>query len=382
MEDVDLDVDCCPVDESDKHRLGSLRLDSGYKSGLDRIQSFNLKSDVAEGRFATDEDRLIPLSTERGSAALEHGVKNLTLHAIEEGKLDSVDDGYHSKSVDLESLKKENICPESEQDSNELAELAHKQAVADRVFTVDDEGDTQLHSSIIHLLEPMSLFFISLVPDCSFLNIPNNYLQTPLHLTVITKQHLLTRTLMTSGAKVDVKDHKGNTPLHIAAKEGDALSAEILLRPVQYEEIKDLTYPISYQQIPQNLESRNYDGQVCIHLAAEGCHIDALSVLLSKGANINARDGKSGRTILHYAAESGNLTLLEFLLGQDNLDVDALTYSGLTPAMLAYGRNNTEVVQRLKAKGACFDSDESGEEEMDDEGYNDIKINGILVSKT
>lgn len=65
---------------------------------------------------------------------------------------------------------------------------------------------------------------------------------------------------MTSGAQVDSRDHKGNTPLHIASKEGYDYFAKILLEPIHYEETMNNNYELPYQQIPQNLEARNYDG--------------------------------------------------------------------------------------------------------------------------
>ena len=77
------------------------------------------------------------------------------------------------------------------------------------------------------------------------------------------------------------------------------------------------------------------------------------------------QDGKSGRTILHYAAESGNLSLLSFLLRYPQLDINASTYGGLTPIMLAKGRGHHSVVEVLKGAGAQYDSsDESIDEEM------------------
>ena len=76
------------------------------------------------------------------------------------------------------------------------------------------------------------------------------------------------------------------------------------------------------------------------------------------------QDGKSGRSILHYAAESGNLSLLDLLLQYNYLDINANTYGGLTPIMLAKGRGHAAIVCVLKAARAQYDSsDESVEDE-------------------
>lgn len=122
----------------------------------------------------------------------------------------------------------------------------------------------RLHTAIIQLLLEYAFYCISLAPCHQFLNIKNNYQQTALHLAAITKQALLARRLLTSGAQVDARDHNGNTPLHIAAKEGHLDVAKALLEPVRYSETSENNYDIPYQAIPQNLEARNYDGMVCL----------------------------------------------------------------------------------------------------------------------
>lgn len=67
---------------------------------------------------------------------------------------------------------------------------------------------------------------------------------------------------------------------------------------------------------------------------------------------------------MHYAAESGNLQLLQFLLNHPKIDVNVQTYSRLTPVMLAKGRGNTEATRLLKEHGAAVESEESEEEDM------------------
>ena len=119
----------------------------------------------------------------------------------------------------------------------------------------------RLHTSVIQLLVEYALYCISLAPTHQFLNIKNNFQQTALHLAAITRQARLTRKLLTSGAQVDARDHNGNTPLHIAAKEGHLDVCKALLEPIRHDELKDNTYDIPYQAIPQNLEARNYDGK-------------------------------------------------------------------------------------------------------------------------
>ncbi|KAK3093825.1 hypothetical protein FSP39_020665 [Pinctada imbricata] len=137
--------------------------------------------------------------------------------------------------------------------------------------------------------------------------------------------------------------------------------------PVKHQETQLNKYKITYQKIPQDLESRNYNGQTCLHVAAEGTHLPCIRLLVKKGANSNAADGKSGRTALHYAAESGNRILLEFLLQNPKVSVHAKTYAGLTPIMLAVGRGFGDIVMRLRQSGAIIESIAGEESESDED---------------
>lgn len=67
------------------------------------------------------------------------------------------------------------------------------------------------------------------------------------------------------------------------------------------------------------------------------------------------QDGKCGKTILHYAAETRNSVLLEFLLQHRNIiDLNATTYGGLTAVQLADGRDFSDIVSTLRRNGAIY----------------------------
>ena len=71
---------------------------------------------------------------------------------------------------------------------------------------------------------------------------------------------------MAAGAEVDVPDRHGNTPLHLAAREGHTLITKALLEPITPQEQEEVEYEIPYVKIPQNLEARNYDGKEYVKL--------------------------------------------------------------------------------------------------------------------
>lgn len=113
-----------------------------------------------------------------------------------------------------------------------------------------------------------------------------------------------------------------------------------------------------------------FTGLTCLHLAAMGGYINIMQLLLNGRANVNATEGKSGRTVLHFAADWGNTAMVKFLLSQRSIDPNVRTYAGLSPMLLAVGRRNSEVVSELLNSGALYEtysiSDDSDEDVCDD----------------
>ena len=121
----------------------------------------------------------------------------------------------------------------------------------------------QVHIAIIQYLELLVFQFISVARVPDWLNFKNNHLQSPLHLAVLTKQPVIVRRLMVAGAQVESPDRNGNTPLHLAVREGYTPIVEALVEAVTKDEREEvqLCYEPPYQRIPQNIEARNYDGK-------------------------------------------------------------------------------------------------------------------------
>ena len=70
------------------------------------------------------------------------------------------------------------------------------------------------------------------------------------------------------------------------------------------------------------------NGETVIHRAAESGSLDMVEYLVEKkGANPKAAS-KDGWTVLHRAAESGNLKLVQYLVNKHKADPNATTDSG------------------------------------------------------
>ncbi|MBI4747715.1 MAG: ankyrin repeat domain-containing protein, partial [Acidobacteria bacterium] len=72
-----------------------------------------------------------------------------------------------------------------------------------------------------------------------------------------------------------------------------------------------------------------------------------VAYLISKGAQINARDRDGKKTPLHYAAEAGHLEIVKYLI-EHGADPDAKDKDGKTPFDLAQEAGQTEVADFLR----------------------------------
>lgn len=133
-----------------------------------------------------------------------------------------------------------------------------------------------------------------------------------LHVAVADGRVAIARELLDHGARLDVRDRLGHTPLAVALANGRVPAAELLLARGAAD-----------------------DPQVLLRqLVAEG-HLDrdTLALLVSRGADPNAL-GPDGRAPLHLAVIGGRLKITKWLL-QEGADVNRVTNSGQTALDLA-----------------------------------------------
>ena len=222
-------------------------------------------------------------------------------------------------------------------------------------FEVDTDGDTPLLLAIIHLATEQALHFIRSVPSADLLDHRNLLQQSALHLAVLTHQPVVVRSLVVTGATLDIRDRNGNTALHLCCKQGDVDSATALTTPIDTRERNPLSSNVPLRKIPQDLSILNYDGESCLHVAAISGHLSVLKYLLSKRhikANPNIADGKSGRTILHYAVEARDVPLVSFLMARSDVRIDSRTFDGTTALSIAVGRQYMDIANLLITAGA------------------------------
>ncbi|KFZ56848.1 NF-kappa-B inhibitor alpha, partial [Podiceps cristatus] len=159
--------------------------------------------------------------------------------------------------------------------------------------------------------------------------------QTPLHLAVITDQPEIAEHLLKAGCDLEIRDFRGNSPLHIACQQGSLRSVSVLTQYCQPHHL----LPV--------LQATNYNGHTCLHLASIQGYLAIVEYLLSLGADVNAQEPCNGRTALHLAVDLQNSDLVSLLV-KHGADVNKVTYQGYSPYQLTWGRDNSSIQEQLK----------------------------------
>lgn len=133
--------------------------------------------------------------------------------------------------------------------------------------------------------------------------------------------------LVKEGARLEVRDYEGRTPLSWAAENGQA---EVVKR---------------FLDAGADVEARaTWDFTPLLYAARYG-YIDVIKVLLAARANVEARDCED-RTPLLWAARYGYVDVIKLLLAA-HANVEAKEYEGGTPLLWAARYGNTEAVEEL-----------------------------------
>ncbi|XP_062512477.1 serine/threonine-protein phosphatase 6 regulatory ankyrin repeat subunit B-like [Corticium candelabrum] len=225
------------------------------------------------------------------------------------------------------------------------------------VSQIDKDGDTPLHLAAYDLHVDICQLLVDYKADVTSVN---NKGQTPLHIAVnpwCAHDFSVVCPPLITNESVNVEDRHGNRALHIAVKNVNIRTVQLLV------------------DCGADVNAWGKDEQTPLHTAADGeedcpelCSIllehDAkintrnkhgnlpLHLLLSKGADVNAWD-KDGQTPLHTAAngEEDSPELCSILLEHD-ARTNMVNKHGNQPLHLAWKRGHTRTSRLLLSKGA------------------------------
>lgn len=273
-------------------------------------------------------------------------------------------------------------------------------------FDADEDGDCQLHLAIADGNIDVVFALIRMAPHSACLDIQNNELYAPLHIAVLVNQPKMVRRLVIFGAITHIRDREGNTPLHLAAKRGLIECAQALLAPISTEELRDAGLPSAARNTPLHavLNMKNYNGEHCVHLATIDRHLWFLFFLSWLRADMNAVEGRSGKTALHYAVNMGHFEMVQILTtsqpgGCGPVALNTRDWAGRTAFQCAKINGLTEIVAWLGSLPNCDttcgggNGDDSSDEDFEfdtDEDMNnataaagsdltDLELNGVRI---
>ncbi|KAJ5079741.1 molting protein mlt-4 [Anaeramoeba ignava] len=189
----------------------------------------------------------------------------------------------------------------------------------------------------------------------------------PIHLVIEKNQPEILKLLLESGADPNSESAHKFAPIHFSVKLGRIECFKYLIAnekvdlysiDLQRNNILHLCAltnrteeaSMIIEKTEFKLNTKNNDGMMPIHIAAQKSHFDILEVFSQKSFSFEDLSSDE-QSVLHYAAESGNIKSVELVL-QHKVAIDSPNSAGLTPLQIAQIYGHEEVVRLLSSKGA------------------------------
>ncbi len=147
----------------------------------------------------------------------------------------------------------------------------------------------------------------------------------------------ITRELLSMpGIDVNLAQHKGATPLYLAA---------------QWRHVKVVELLLAARGINVNLATT--EAATPLHVAAQKGHVEIVGLLLAAhGINVNPELPEKNITPLHFALHLGHEKVAGLLLDAPGIEVDKPLKSGIAPIHYAARNNLPGIVEQLVRRGA------------------------------
>lgn len=199
----------------------------------------------------------------------------------------------------------------------------------------------------------------------AMINITDASDQTALHLAVAFQKFDAAVKLIQCGAKVNVQDEKGLTPLYTSIILNNCRLVQLLLKngarllPSQYllsftirNRMMDMTKLLI--EAGENVNGRDPIGWTPLLLAINKCDIDTMEYLIANGAQMNENDYVLKE--LHIAVQQSNSVdtfgKLFTSLRRHGVDIDSLNKWGETPICLAMLMEKYQIAEYLIKEGS------------------------------
>lgn len=176
--------------------------------------------------------------------------------------------------------------------------------------------------------------------------------ETPLHIAAYSSRDIsVVKVLLDAGADIRTWDINGRMPLHDAIQFNENPSIVRLLISENNGELPPTgkspeagffdSVPVLHlaarnnnsaivrlllTEYQQDINATDESGATVLHVAAENGNMNTVELLIDHQVELNARD-KKGRTALHLAAKEGHVRIIRILL-RNGAEVDLVDYSG------------------------------------------------------
>lgn len=365
-------------EEMARAESGNVMFDSGISSGSLRLSlhgSMSSSTRSERGDDAEDQQPQVKMPTSPTSRLTSNALEDSGLGISQNMHLLSLGDGVVGGATVAGTVEASALRDDAWQE----------------YYEQDEDGDVQLHLAIASGFVDVVDALIRMAPHPDYLSIQNNAMYSPLHIAVLQNQPAVVRRLVVSGARLDVRDREGNTPLHMAARRGNLECGEALLKPVS---VQEMSQNVLYTQLPVDIiDLANHIGENCVHLAAMGGHAHFLRFLCWNNADMNAADGRAGRSALHFAVGAGNLEAIECLVDPRprgcGVDANRLDWYGRTAYQLALLNGAQDIAVFLERRVAGMDTtppsaegSSNGGSEEEDELAEGVRRDAMLLNSS
>ena len=328
------------ADVNAKNKSGYTALHLSAKRGHDAVAAVLLeaKADVA-------------LASRSGKTALHYvadynGNLDLAKRLIAGQAPINTKDGRKRTPLDYAQLRKR----------AELAELLRSNggktskelAAAGSIFAAAEVGDLEALNKL-------------LAADGADVNATNKSGYTALQLAVRKGQQDAAALLLEKGANVNAQG-KGRTPLDFAGKNTELaalLRAKGGLTRLELRAEQDILYAaangyaeaiLRYIEKGGDVNKTNRKGYSALHFAANSGYVEVVRVLVANKIEVDAAANRYNKTGLHYAARHGRKEIATLLLDK-GANVNAVDRSGRTPVDIAEYYRRSETAELLRERG-------------------------------
>ena len=218
----------------------------------------------------------------------------------------------------------------------------------------DNDGNTPLHFAARSLNDSTPIIRELTEQNGTLLEGLNNRRQTPLHVAVECWRLEIVKFLSKLGCNLVASDIDGNTPLHLAAKQGEL---NIVKELVEHYAVPMDCWNNNHQLPIHFALERNYedvvnvfllhtDGNTPLHIAVIHDEPERLRLLVEQTGSAHSLNSKK-KTPLHIAAGKGNGTIVKMLLSEYSCSPTVTDMHGNTPLHLAALSGRTVVLKEL-----------------------------------